>query len=91
MTENKFLIRTVALKLLEKVYLETNSRLKATINAFELANDNIDNDTIQKAGEYLKNKHYIKTDQYASDNWTVLLLADGIDWLEDSYNINTVL
>ena len=42
--QNKFLIRTVALKLLEELYIKSDYDFTATINAFELFtyNENID-------------------------------------------------
>lgn len=91
--QDKFLIRTVALKLLEELYIKSDYDFTATINAFELFtyNENIDKKLVQKAGKYLKDKKFIQTEQYASDEWEATILCDGIDWLENSYNINIVL
>ena len=86
--KNKFMIRTVALKLLEKLYLESDYQFKATINSFEFINENISKQTIQKAGKYLSDKKLIQTDEYASDKWTATIQYTGIDWLEDCHNIN---
>lgn len=85
---NKFVIRTVALKLLEKLYLESDYLFNATINAFEFIDENISNQTIQKAGKYLSDKKLIQTDEYASDKWTATITYLGVDWLEDCHNIN---
>lgn len=86
--KNKFMIRTVALKLLEKLYLESDYQFKATINAFEFVDENISKQTIQKAGKYLSNKKLIQADEYASNKWTATIQYTGIDWLEDCHNIN---
>ena len=84
----KYPIRTVALKLLEKVYLESDCHFNATINAYELASEQLDKTTIQKAGKYLSDKELIKSNSAANDEWKVTLTYDGIDWLEECYNIN---
>ena len=78
----KYPIRTVALKLLEKVYLESDCHFNATINAYELASEQLDKTTIQKAGKYLKDKKLIETTEYASEKWNVTITYSGIDWLE---------
>ena len=67
--ENKFMIRTVALKLLEKLYLESDYQFKATINAFEFVDENINKQTIQKAGKYLSDKKLIQTVKVKSFQW----------------------
>lgn len=85
---NKFLIRTVALKLLEKVYLSTDSSLHATINAFDIVDNNIDETLIQKASQYLIRKNLVSTDKIAYEAWPVTITYSGIDWLEDCHNIN---
>ena len=84
----KFPIKTVALKLLEKIYLESDYQFKATINAYELVSDKLDKTTIQKAGKYLNDKKLIETTEYASEKWNVTLTYSGIDWLEECYKIN---
>lgn len=84
----KFLIKTIALKLLEKIYLESDCYFKATINAYEFVSDDVSKTTIQKAGKYLKDKGLISTNEYASDKWTATIEYMGIDWLEDCHNIN---
>ena len=84
----KFLIRAVALKLLEMIYLKSDSNFQATINAYELVDGNIDKTTVQKAGTYLAQKNFINSNQTACDTWTVTIKAGGIDWLEDNHNIN---
>lgn len=85
---NKFLIRTVAMKLLEKVYLSSDASLHATINAFDIVDNNIDKTIIQKASQYLLKKNLIETSKIAFDEWPVTITYKGIDWLEDCHNIN---
>lgn len=84
----KFLIRTVALKLLEKIYLSSDESLHAIINAFDIVDNNIDKTTIQKASRYLIKKNLVITDKIAYEEWPVTITYNGIDWLEDCYNIN---
>lgn len=54
--EKQFLIRTAAIKLLEEIYLKSDGSLKATINAYEIVDNNIDKTIVQKAGQYLMKK-----------------------------------
>lgn len=84
----KFLIKTIALKILEKIYLESDCYFKATINAYELETDKVSKTTIQKSGKYLKDKAFIETNEYASDNWNATITCAGIDWLEECHDIN---
>lgn len=84
----QFPIRTIALKLLEKIYLKSDCYFKSTINAFELVNDDITKTVIQKAGKYLKDKNLIETEEYASEEWVVTITYTGVDWLEDYHKIN---
>ena len=86
--QKQFLIRTVALKLLGKLYLSSDCYFKATINAFEFVDENVDKATIQKAGLYLSHKNLIESTQMACDNWTATVKPSGVDWLEDCHNIN---
>ena len=86
--KKKFLIKTVALKLLEKLYLESDCQFSAIINAFEFVDESISKETIQKAGKYLKDKNFIQTNEYASEKWSATIQYAGIDWLENCHNIN---
>lgn len=86
--DTKLLIRSTAIKLLEKIYLESDCYLKATIDAFEFINDEVDKTLIQKAGLYLSNKGFIETSLMACDKWVVMITVSGIDWLEDNRTNN---
>lgn len=86
--EKKFLIRIVAAKLLEKIYLESDSSLKANINTKDIINENIDKLTIQKAGQYLTKKQLVSTNKMVTDTWEATITYQGIDWLEDWHKSN---
>lgn len=79
----KFLIRTIAAKLLEMLYLQSDSYLKATISPYEIIDEYFDELTIQKAGRYLSQKKLVETDEMPSKTWTATITFQGIDWLED--------
>ena len=86
--EKKLLIRTVAAKLLEKIYLESDSSLKANIDTTDIISEDINKTTIQKAGQYLMKKQLVSTDRTVADTWVVTITYQGIDWLEDWYKSN---
>lgn len=86
----KFPIRTVALFLLEKIYINSDHDFKAIIDVSEITNADINIDMVQKAAKYLKEKNYIQYDVAPYDKWTVTMTATGVDWLEDCHNINPV-
>lgn len=79
----KFLIRTIAAKLLEMLYLQSDSYLKATISPYEIINEDFDELTIQKAGRYLSQKKLVETNEMLSKTWTATITFQGIDWLEN--------
>ena len=81
--EKNFLIRTVAAKLLEKIYLESDSSLKANISTTDIINDEIDKLLIRKAGQYLVKKQLVSAGTTINDTWEVTITYQGIDWLED--------
>lgn len=83
--EQKFLIRTVALKLMEELYLKCDSNFSAKTNAFSLFDNNYDKELIIKASRYLIDKHYIMSSGLASENWTTSITANGIDWVEECH------
>lgn len=85
MSNDKFLIRTAAFKLLEKIYLESDSYLKATINVTEIVTDKFDKLTYQKACQYLIKKHLVESNETVTDKWTATITYSGIDWIEDNY------
>ena len=44
---------------------------------------------LQKAAVYLKEKSFITSGEAPCEyNWTATITANGIDWLEDFYQIN---
>lgn len=86
--QNQFFIRIAALKLLEKIYLQSDGDLKATINVSEMTDENINKLTFQKASQYLIKKHLVDTNAIVTDEWTATITYLGIDWLEDYHNIN---
>lgn len=88
----KFYIRTIALFLLEKIYLKSGYDFESTINVNELLDDDIDIDMIQKVAFYLKEKNFITYDTvpYKDNNWSVSITATGIDWVEECHNINPI-
>lgn len=85
---DKFFIKTIALQLLEKIYLQCNHNLTAIIDISKIINKDIDNDKIQKAAYYLKDKKYIHYDIAPYQQWTVTMTAAGVDWIEECYNVN---
>lgn len=84
----KFLIRTIAAKLLEMLYLQSDSYLKATISPYKIIDKDFDELTIKKAGRYLSQKKLVETDEMLSKTWTATITFQGIDWLEDWNNSN---
>ncbi len=87
---NQFFIKTVALVILENIYLKSDNNFIATINVNDFIGERIDMAMMQKAAKYLKEKNYIQYDVAPYDKWTVTMTATGVDWLEDCHNINPV-
>lgn len=84
--EQKFLIKTTALKLLEELYFKSDSSLRATVNAFSLFDDPCDKDLVIKASQYLIKKKYVDANALASTCWTASITVSGIDWVEEIHN-----
>lgn len=83
----KYPIRTIAFMLLEKIYLNSNHNLTATIDVSTLITKDITKDLIQKAWKYLMGKQFIEKCDAPYQQWTVTMTAAGIDWIEDYYNV----
>lgn len=83
--EQKFLIKTTALKLMEELYLKCDSNFSAKIDAFSPFDDNYDKELIVKASKYLVDKHYLTSSGLASENWTTSITTSGIDWVEECH------
>lgn len=83
--EQKFLIKTTALRLLEEIYLESDSSLRATINAYTLFDSDYNETLVLKASQYLIKKKYVETDMVACEDWRVSITADGIDCVEECH------
>ena len=83
--EQKFLIKTTALKLMEELYLKSNSSLRAIINAYSIFDDNYDKNLIIKASKYLIDKKYVDSGSLATEKWTTSITANGIDWVEECH------
>lgn len=86
----KFFIKTVALILLEKIYVDSNANLTVTINPFEILDENINEKIIKQAISYLLEKHYIEAGNVIQKDWTVSITGEGIDWVEECNNINSL-
>lgn len=84
----RFLIKTIALILLEKIYVDLNTDLTATINPFEISDENINEKIIKQSISYLLEKHYIEAGNVVKEDWTVSITGEGIDWVEECNNIN---
>lgn len=85
--EQKFLLKTTALRLLEEIYLKSDSSLRTIINTYALFNNDYEKILITKASQYLIKKKYVETDMVACENWRVSITADGIDWVEECHKI----
>lgn len=86
----KFYIRTVALFLLEKLYLKSKYDFTSTIDITKLLNNDIKINMLQTAAFYLKEKDFItySTVPYQTNNWTANITAAGVDWIEECYKID---
>lgn len=84
-----FLIRTAAFRLLEELYLSSDHNLKSNIHPSDITDDKINLVILQKAAIYLKEKSFITYNNAPCDyDWSATITANGIDWLEDFYQIN---
>ena len=83
------LIRTAAFRILEDLYLCSDHNLKSNIHPSDLTDNKIDIVMIQKAAIYLKEISFITYSNVPCDyDWSATITANGIDWLEDFYQIN---
>lgn len=85
------LIRTAAFRLLEELYLCSDHNLKSNINPSDITDDKIDIKMLQKAAIYLKEKSFITYSETPCEyDWAATITANGIDWLEDFYQIDPI-
>lgn len=86
--DKKFLIRTTALKLLEKIYLESRNDLTAVLNPLEIMDEDINEKIIKQAILYLLDKQYIMAGDIIREDWTASITGKGVDWVEDCHSVN---
>lgn len=84
----KLLIRTTALLLLNEIYLKCDGDLVTCINPINIINDDIDETMIKKAESYLHEKGLIEGGNIMNNKWYISITSKGIDWVEEYYNID---
>lgn len=82
-------IRGIALALLSEIYLNCDSSFRATVNCSEVVKEH-GKEAACKGLKYLIEKKYVETPVLTVTPFQGKIMCNGIDWLEESYNVKLI-